>query len=161
MAWVANPGKAEEYNPNLSRFWSGARATLKAIEGKWFDEVNWSSRIAWTNLYRIAPAAGGNPNNRLCLAQLSECVDLLCLEVDRFSPERILFNTGLDWFGWFEAPLGIQLRPANGEHVHGIGELDGGNRAIPVLVSGRSDSRKSGFRLEDWAAQVSSVIENT
>jgi hypothetical protein len=63
-------------------------------------EQTWSSRLIWSNLYKIAPAIGGNPNSRLKSLQFRLCLNLLDVEIRTFRPKNIVFATG-DWANTF------------------------------------------------------------
>ncbi|MCA1789421.1 MAG: hypothetical protein LC667_06065 [Thioalkalivibrio sp.] len=98
MAWVerrwgVNDG---DYNTARSAFWRGIKGVLAEPEGE-PSGPDWSSQLVWSNLYKIAPAAGGNPSTALQNVQRDGCVRLLASEIETFEPRRILFLTGLDW----------------------------------------------------------------
>ena len=58
----------------------------------------WSKTLAWSNLYKIAPWSGGNPDEALREAQLEGCRRLLQLEVRKLRPSLVVFLAGSDWF---------------------------------------------------------------
>jgi hypothetical protein len=107
--WLIKKGiKYSETRPqntnwhNKSSFW---RCT-KIICDKLFgfetsnvcdDEYAYLKHIAWSNLYKIAPKSGGNPNNKLCRVQLTPCIELLSYEIEILKPHYIWFDTGCDW----------------------------------------------------------------
>ena len=71
----------------------------------WKDR--WYENIVWSNLYKVAPTFGGNPDARLKKAQFKACCDLLVEEIEKFKPTHILFATGYDeWFDEFDKELG-------------------------------------------------------
>jgi hypothetical protein len=97
LSWVAKVQDSNgNYNPRRSAFWR----VIKRIRAK-IDRDNcdpkWSSKLAWTNLYKIAPSRGGNPSPKLTRLQLEYCIEMLRLEVSCLSPKRILFLTGNNW----------------------------------------------------------------
>lgn len=108
-AWGAN-GLDEygekKYNTATSPFWQLTKNVLKQItpRNEW-DEGNWALKIIWSNLYKVAPAIGGNPNDTLCKLQYEFCRDILEYEITQNKPEYILFVTGSDWFSGFEDSL--------------------------------------------------------
>jgi hypothetical protein len=65
----------DEYNPNKSAFWRVIKQISKNINGL-DSSHHWSSKIIWSNLYKIAPSLGGNPNDGLCNAQFNACNEL-------------------------------------------------------------------------------------
>ena len=83
--WGKNDG---DYNSAKSAFWRAAKKTLLRPDET--DEL-WSSRLVWSNLYKIAPKDGGNPGSRLADIQFPFCRDILMQEIDRFRPRRIVF----------------------------------------------------------------------
>lgn len=93
----------KKYNTAKSPFWQLTRKVLEGITPKneW-DEENWARKIIWSNLYKVAPASGGNPNGSLCKAQLEFCKNILKYEIVQNKPSFILFVTDDDWFEGFE-----------------------------------------------------------
>lgn len=63
-------------------------------------EERWYENIVWSNLFKIAPASGGNPNKSLRKQQLEACKELLKAEINEFNPTHVLFLT--NWDGWFD-----------------------------------------------------------
>lgn len=94
--------KDRKYCSNTA-FW---RAVKLVVEGLGTGSDYWASRLAWTNLYKIAPATGGNPAGKLRKYQLQHCINLLKLELDGFKPRYVLVVTG-DWFMPFIGPFGF------------------------------------------------------
>lgn len=103
MKWITENWDSEcngTYRMNKSAFWRVVKNILSKL--KITNSDIWSSYLVWTNLYKIAPAQGGNPTEKMCKAQLGNCLSLLKNEIDFFKPKRILFLTGYDWFKDFE-----------------------------------------------------------
>ena len=62
MRWVTDLWHHQtEYNTARSAFWRVVQAVTTGLGIANKTEELWSSHIAWTNLYRVAPHAGGNP----------------------------------------------------------------------------------------------------
>lgn len=98
MAWVTDQqGPNEIYNTNNSAFWRVAAAVLEGLCGPTPEGRRWSSRLAWSNLYKIAPAGGGNPGARLCARQEGLAIELLEQEIRDFEPKHILFLSADSW----------------------------------------------------------------
>lgn len=117
LAWVCYMAKEQTdtegkrlYNTRRSAFWRVAGRVAREPKGPQMTGI-WSSHIAWTNLYKVAPAHEKNPSGRLRRIQASICQDLLVQEVHDLQPRRILFLTGSDWFAPFSDPLGFQEHP--------------------------------------------------
>ena len=93
----------KKYNTAKSPFWQLTKDVLKAItlQNEW-DEKNWARQIIWSNLYKVALAAGGNPNYTMCKTQQSFCREILKYEIMQNKPEFILFVTDNGWFEGFE-----------------------------------------------------------
>lgn len=107
MAWVHDQwGTSDLYNTRRSAFWRVSKRVLEGVTQS-LSEV-WSSHLVWSNLYKIAPAAGGNPDGSLQQAQFEGCVELLKVELDRYRPRRLLFLTGLNWARPFLSSLGFE-----------------------------------------------------
>lgn len=94
MEWVNNlSGNTEGYNTRKSAFW---RLIRKVTEIYYSEE--WYSKIAWTNLYKVAPWKGGNPNGKLQNVQRKHCFDIFRKEIEILSPEYvILLTSGWEW----------------------------------------------------------------
>jgi hypothetical protein len=117
MGWVTDLWGAQEgYNAHTSAFW---RVLRRIILSGGADD-HWSSQLAWTNLYKVSPAARGNPGAALQRAQRQSAIELLNLEVEQFAPRRVLALTGR-WIGPFSDGLGLNLAPRSGL-VEGVGK---------------------------------------
>ena len=122
MRWVTDLWDAKEgYNTHRSAFWRVLRRLVTQDPGPGDDR--WSSRLVWTNLYKVAPAAGWNPGADLQRAQRRAANELLRREVEEFAPRRVLALTG-GWIGPFTHELGLALRARPGL-VEGVAERDG------------------------------------
>ncbi|MBP7953685.1 MAG: hypothetical protein KAZ14_00790 [Nitrosomonas sp.] len=102
MKWVADKwgrqsGSTKSYNTKKSAFWRVSHCVLIKLGIVKSDDMSWPSHLVWSNLYKLAPANGGNPGKKLCDIQLDECVRLLQLELSTYRPKRLLLLTGLDW----------------------------------------------------------------
>ena len=114
MAWVTDlAGPNDGYNTNRSAFWRVLRRIVLSGTSTGLDDARWSSRLAWTNLYKVSPAAGWNPGADLQRAQRSFAIDLLSREIEEFAPRRVLALTG-GWIGPFWEGLGLNLDPRSG-----------------------------------------------
>ena len=93
MEWVKNlSGNTVGYNTSKSAFWR----LIKKVSENYYEE--WYSNIAWTNLYKIAPWAGGNPNRKLQNTQRKYCFELLKKEIEILAPKYVvLLTSGWEW----------------------------------------------------------------
>jgi hypothetical protein len=94
MEWVNNlSGNTDGYNTRKSAFWR----LIKKVSETYYPE-KWYSNIAWTNLYKIAPWTGGNPNGKLQNAQRKYCFELLKKEIEILTPKYVvLLTSGWEW----------------------------------------------------------------
>jgi hypothetical protein len=112
MSWVADMWHNKTgYRTSSSAFWRVLRRIIDADSS--VTDPTWPSRLAWTNLYKVAPAAGWNPGADLQRAQRRAALDLLTLEIEEFAPRRILALTG-GWINPFIDGLGLGLIERNG-----------------------------------------------
>lgn len=81
-----------------SAFWRTAKLISSEIVGFPLDEKYWYERIAWANLFPVAPSEGGNPSDHLISAQRQVAKKLLNQTIAVFKPTHILFVTG--WNRW-------------------------------------------------------------
>jgi hypothetical protein len=116
MAWVSDLWRATTgYRTGRSAFW---RVIRRVSAGDHADQ-DWPSRLVWTNLYKVAPAAGWNPGANLQRAQRALAIELLNIELGEYAPRRVLALTG-SWIGSFEDGLGLSLEARTGL-VEGVG----------------------------------------
>ena len=59
-----------------------------------FYGENWYNSIAWSNLCKLAPMKGGNPNDDLWFAQYPHMVSIIKKEVELLSPAVVVLITG-------------------------------------------------------------------
>ncbi len=98
MQWIANPPvNRDDYNTARSAFWRVTRDVYRRSGATTSLASNWSTGLAWGNLYRIAPGATGNPSTTLQNLQREACIGLFLAELLRLRPKRLLMLTGLDW----------------------------------------------------------------
>jgi hypothetical protein len=94
MEWVNNlSGNIEGYNTRKSAFWR----VVKRVSETFYPK-NWYDNVAWTNLYKIAPFSGGNPNGKLQKAQREYCFSILKKEIEILTPQYVIMLTsGWEW----------------------------------------------------------------
>lgn len=93
MTWVDDcAGPNEGYNSNTSAFWRVIRRTASA-----FYPEDTLSHIIWSNVCKVAPAAGGNPDDSLYYAQLPTAQKIMKKEIEIFSPKHVVLLTGEGW----------------------------------------------------------------
>lgn len=98
MSWVYAPKKGD-YNANRSAFWRVTKQVLTAVTtDEEFCEDSWAEFLAWSQLFKVAPACGDNPWGSVREAQLDHSRSLLRMEVDLLQPRIVLLLTG--WEEW-------------------------------------------------------------
>ena len=121
MRWVTDLwGARDGYNTHRSAFWRVLRQIVLSDLSPGADVDHWSSRLVWTNLYKVSPALGWNPGADLQRAQRQSAIELLKLEIEEFAPRRVLALTG-GWIDPFSDGLGLSLHTRTG-HVEAVGE---------------------------------------
>lgn len=95
MASIAENPIQNGYNFNRSPFWQLCRQIMKLAS----EDENWSDRVMWSNLYKVAPYKTGNPDNKLIKETIAQCIKILTYEIMLYRPTHIVFVTD-DW--WFD-----------------------------------------------------------
>jgi len=106
LGWVLDrwqPGDGG-YSTATSQFWQTTSHLMAALRP---DEINWPSLIAWTNLTKVAPWTGGNPDKELLGVQRGLGPQLLAREVAELEPRLVVAFTGQWWFEPFADELGL------------------------------------------------------
>ena len=95
IEWVNSlSGNTKGYNTKKSAFW---RVIKKIASDSYSD--NWHKKIAWSNMYKIAPWTGGNPGAKMQKQQRKYCIDILKNEIETLKPEYVIMLTsGWEWF---------------------------------------------------------------
>ncbi len=98
LDWVAKywATPIHGYYTRRSAFWRVARQVARQVCAPRFDDAVWSSSLAWTNLYHVAPLISGNPGSRLIGLQAAACARLLESDVARLGSKRLLVMAGHD-----------------------------------------------------------------
>ena len=111
MSWVTwRWGRGGgEYSTARSAFWRFTRGVLGAVDPASVDDPAWSSRLAWSNLAKLAPWGCGNPGGALLEVERRIGPELLLAEVNELKPERVLVLTGRWWFEPFAEQLGLAV----------------------------------------------------
>ena len=86
------------YRCSRSAFWQQTHNVLVELGIVEKGDEFWASHLVWSNLYKVCPQKGGNPDAALMRLQFEDCKELLKWELDHYRPTRVLFMTG----GWAE-----------------------------------------------------------
>ena len=157
MKWVADKwgrqsGNTKSYNTKKSAFWRVSYNVLTELGIVKNDDKTWPSHLVWSNLYKVAPARGGNPSKKLCDIQLDACVRLLQEELSTYRPNRLLLLTGLDWAEPFLKDLEKpSISSQNFKYVKAYAQKylsDGGTTKIVVAA------HPQGKKESDWVKEV-------
>lgn len=93
-AGIVEDKNGNKYNYNKSPFFQ----LCHKLMNMYGLSDNWSQRMAWTNLYKIAPYKSGNPNNKLISETLSACATILRKEISYLQPTHIVLITDAWWY---------------------------------------------------------------
>ena len=85
-----------ESKSRIAPFWNAVRWLNSEDDAGW--RTGWHGAMAWSNLAKVAPVAGGNPDAELVAAQLDACRDLLRLEITEIKPAVVVVLAGATWF---------------------------------------------------------------
>ena len=98
MAWVTKQwGATNVYNSRKSAFWRVIKQVTERLGISKPGSEDWPSHLVWSNLYKLSPAKGGNPDQNLKNAQLCGCKQLFKRELQDYCPKYLLLLTGKDW----------------------------------------------------------------
>lgn len=159
MAWVTERwGATEGYNSRKSPFWRVARKVTEGL-GICSDDKDWSSHLIWSNLYKVAPADGGNPNESLFNIQFDGCRKLLQQEIRDYCPRYLLFlteNPNPDHKHYWARPFlnkdDPKLHDSEGQYVCFTGRQPFPGCSCDTLIVGAVYPR--GQREDDWVKEV-------
>ena len=104
MEWVKNDWSRNRYDENgkklystsYSKFWTFSKkvvSTLLSHDLKLDNDLDYFDYIAWSNLYKVSPCQGGNPNQDDCDKQVEICTDIFKAELEILKPDFIFFFT--------------------------------------------------------------------
>ena len=82
-------------------FWSYSKAIYFGLTNQKVEGL-WQHNIAWSNLYKVSPSSGYNPDVDNQKMQLQPCIAILKKELEELDPDYVLFMTGYDWFEPFK-----------------------------------------------------------
>ena len=120
LEWINEHWTNKEYNLFRSFFRNVTYKSVKSFYNR--TDANWNNIIAWSNLMKIAPVNGGNPNQEEINAQIEYASKLFKKEIEDLAPKNVLIMTNLK--KWAEPVLtgaGIQYKIINGHFIEAIG----------------------------------------
>ena len=104
------------YSTSRSAFWTFSRklaSILLAHDLKLDNDLDYFDYIAWSNLYKVSPCQGGNPNQDDCDKQVEICTDIFKAELEILKPDFVFFFTsGLEFSPvWQSKVFDIKRKP--------------------------------------------------
>lgn len=158
------------YYYSKSKFWKLIKYVLEeygeAKEFSWYcdnGEPEWNQKIVWSNLYKISPSLGGNPNEQFIKNNMQTYIDILMEEIEINQPDKILFITDWNCMNPFEdAPsfsekLGLQ-NCNNNQFVVSTGYFD--NRKIVICKRPDSKFRNTNTMIKEWAVEIKQAFDS-
>ncbi len=162
MASIATEPKQFGYNYNRSGFWQLCKEIMKQAG----EASDWSDRIVWSNLYKVAPYAKGNPNNGLIEATIERCIDILNYELSLYRPAHVVFVTGDWWFDpsnrfkvSFADEFGILVKHNSDSVIIGRGCYQKPEGKIKIVVTQRPE-RRPGLTRDRHAREILSAFNS-
>lgn len=127
MKWVADswhlPHGNGGYCTNRSAFWRVTRKLVGTLNVCDPEDVDWSSNLAWSNLYKLSPIKGWNPSGRVAQAQFDGCLELLKSELEILAPHRLTLATGWNWARPFLDGLSYREVICGSGYVESVGYI--------------------------------------
>lgn len=153
MRWVSDcwGNYDHEYNTRKSAFWRVIRSVISELEIADVDSPEWPSHLVWSNLYKVAPADGGNPSNVLCSLQVEGCCSLLQEELRVYKPKRLLFLTGFGWAQPFLENFGsVKTVDSTYQYVEAIGKsIIEGDETISIVVASHPQGKSESLWIQE------------
>jgi hypothetical protein len=110
---------------NLARsfFWNVTYKLINKFNAFDNDSHEWCTKTMWSNLMKISPSKGSNPNNDEWNAQLEGSRLLLQKELEEIQPEFAIFLTNWNWVSdLFRHDDRFEINEHHsGEFIHGQG----------------------------------------
>lgn len=155
LGWVSDRWgqNDKQYNTRRSAFWRVIRGVMIGSGLASENQADWPSYLTWSNLYKVAPTKAGNPGETLCQLQRLGCADLLKLEIETYTPERILFLTDYAWWAQpFLERISAQMHEVpNTCQVRAAGWLDRTSCKAARIVVASHPMRKPH---QEWVGEV-------
>ena len=132
MNWVMSHwGARNGYNTRGSAFWRVVRMVIGGLSAQTLTKnswpprfrESWPSHLVWSNLYKLAPKKGRNPNGQLRTTQHAGCIALLKAEIKIYRPRRLLLLTGRSWAAPFLDALSFETLCDPNRYVRFAGRL--------------------------------------
>ena len=120
--WGTRMHRDNDYNMKRSAFWRVIRRVTDQLQIASHSHKDWPSYLVWSNLYKLAPSSGRNPDKTLRNIQMAGCKTLLQFEIKKYRPKRLLLLTGADWATPFLNELDVRdIELAHSKYVERSG----------------------------------------
>ena len=90
-----------DYFAFRSFFWNVTYKLIARYYGLDENGHDWTKKIVWSNLYKIAPAERQNPSEEECVWQREKSVELVKKEIAEIRPKYCIVLTNDDWWSSF------------------------------------------------------------
>ncbi len=132
MAWI------DGHRVRSSPFWSVARQVTDAVAP---GEAPWFSRLAWANLYPVAPNdVKSNPSGPLLEAQTTSAASFLDAAIREIQP-RLVLVVGGPYVWPFVEPLGLEVLERTEKPLYLMGRRGGADWIVGMHPAGASRQR--------------------
>jgi hypothetical protein len=162
MHWVEHRRRPHSKKPMGSPLMQLAKRVVAQYHRCSGDASGWSSKLAYSNLFKFAPERG-NPDRNLKKLQLSHCIEILLYELQELKPRNVVFvtegNPREEWFSYFREPLGWRRDKAYSPPwpVVETGSFKCGPQECRGVVTVRPD-RRGGSRSDFAKAIVDQLV---
>ena len=161
MNWVTT----KEWERGLPAFWGVIREVTRGLGISNYGSEDWPCYLIWSNLYKISPAIGGNPNDPLCNVQFDGCKELLQCELHDYCPQYLLFlteNPNPNHTDWWARPFLDDLELCNwpeGRYVRFSGRLSFPDCSCDTLIVGAVHPQGQRGTRQEIADEILSAFE--
>ncbi len=169
-------GKSAKYHYKRSKFWklnylvitNAQDATLdkfyidqpkNEVDRKNAFDNAWSQKVAWSNLFKVSYSEGGNPDSKIKDAISEVSLKIILREIELFQPNRILFNTGENFFADValrnENVFGVQKKTGT-KNIMYTGKYKG---VCDVVVCRRPDVPRLHYLNNDILIEANEILD--
>lgn len=99
------------YSTFRSFFWNVSYKLICRYYGLDENGLDWSKKLVWSNLYKIAPAERKNPNDEECSWQEKISLELARKEIEEIKPKFCIVLTNDAWWQPFRISLKTEVSP--------------------------------------------------
>jgi len=104
------------------------------------DSFDWSKKIVWSNLYKIAPEERKNPNDEECNFQDKNSIELVKMEIEELNPKFCIVLANDTWWNPFQVYLQSEISDKIKSSVIQSSEMHKDTRIIVTSRPFRGDS---------------------